>query len=225
MLKNFIIVLARFLLFIVADVKMEGVEKIYHDQPVIVTANHIGFLDGVLILSLDEVSRHPNLVVIVAEHWQEVAILRWAVTKLGWIFIDRFNPDIKSMRKVLSRMKGESLLVIAPEGTRSKTGALIEAKPGAAYITAKSQAVIIPTAITGTEDHLLKKFFTTFKRLHIRVLFGEPYKLPPMPNKDRSKYLEQATDEIMCRIAVLLPESYRGIYADNPRLEELLSGT
>lgn len=223
MLKNLIILLARFLLFILADVKMEGIENLSHDQPVIITANHIGFLDGVLILSLNEVSRHPNLVVIIAEHWQEIPVLRWAVKQLGWIFIDRFNPDIKSMRQVLKRMQGKSLMVIAPEGTRSKTGALIEGKPGAAYITAKSRAIIIPTALTGTEDKHLKKWFTSFKRIKILVKFGEPYQLPQMPNKQRNKYLAQATDEIMCRIAALLPESYRGIYSDNPRLIELLT--
>jgi 1-acyl-sn-glycerol-3-phosphate acyltransferase len=34
--------------------------------------------------------------------------------------------------------------------------------------------------------------------------------------------MRQVTDEIMCQIAALLPESYRGVYADHPRLKELL---
>jgi hypothetical protein len=36
--------------------------------------------------------------------------------------------------------------------------------------------------------------------------------------------MREATDEIMCRIGVLLPEKYRGVYADHPRLKELLAG-
>jgi 1-acyl-sn-glycerol-3-phosphate acyltransferase len=35
--------------------------------------------------------------------------------------------------------------------------------------------------------------------------------------------MREATDEIMCRIAVMLPEKYRGVYADHPRLKELLA--
>ena len=223
MLKSFIISLARFLLHIIAHIEIEGIQNIPLDQPSIITSNHIGFLDGIMILSIDKIARHPNLVVIVAEKWQEIGFLRWAVGVLGWIFIDRFNPDVKSVREVLKRMKGPSLMVIAPEGTRSRTGSMIEAKPGAAYITCKSNANIVPTAITGTDDKFFKKFFTSLKRLHIKVKFGPPYKLPSMPNNGRTKYLQEATDEIMCQIAAMLPESYRGVYADHPRLKEILA--
>jgi hypothetical protein len=34
--------------------------------------------------------------------------------------------------------------------------------------------------------------------------------------------MREATDEIMCQIASRLPENYRGVYADHPRLKELL---
>ena len=39
----------------------------------------------------------------------------------------------------------------------------------------------------------------------------------------REEAMRQATDEIMCRIAVMLPEKYRGVYADHPRLKELFA--
>jgi 1-acyl-sn-glycerol-3-phosphate acyltransferase len=39
----------------------------------------------------------------------------------------------------------------------------------------------------------------------------------------REKQLSENTEEIMCRIAAQLPESHRGIYADHPRLSELLA--
>lgn len=222
MLKKFIISLARIILWMVARVEVVGLENIPKNQPVIITSNHIGFLDGILILSLNEVTHHPNLVVIIAEKWQKIGLLKWAVGVLDWIFIDRYNPDIKSMREVLKRMKGNSLMVIAPEGTRSRHGALINGKAGAAYITAKTQATIVPTALTGTDDRFLKKNLLRFRRMKVKIVFGQPYKLEPMPNKDREKYLQQTTDEIMCRIAALLPPSYRGVYSDHQRLKQLL---
>ena len=43
-----------------------------------------------------------------------------------------------------------------------------------------------------------------------------------MPNQDHKEWLKQSTDEIMCRIAVLLPEKHWGFYAESPRLKELL---
>jgi 1-acyl-sn-glycerol-3-phosphate acyltransferase len=54
------------------------------------------------------------------------------------------------------------------------------------------------------------------------VTAGKAFLLPPMPTKDRDFALRQFTDEIMCRIAVLIPEKYRGVYSNHPRLMELL---
>jgi 1-acyl-sn-glycerol-3-phosphate acyltransferase len=44
-----------------------------------------------------------------------------------------------------------------------------------------------------------------------------------LPKTDRDAALQKSTDEIMCRIAAILPASYRGVYAEHPRLKELLS--
>ncbi|NJN80793.1 MAG: hypothetical protein HC797_10190 [Anaerolineales bacterium] len=52
---------------------------------------------------------------------------------------------------------------------------------------------------------------------------GEPFTLPPIPRDKREETLKQYTDEIMCRIAVMLPKHNRGFYADHPRLKELLN--
>jgi 1-acyl-sn-glycerol-3-phosphate acyltransferase len=77
-------------------------------------------------------------------------------------------------------------------------------------------------AITGTED---KNLFGNFKRLrrsHVTVTAGPAFVLPPLPREHRDETLKRYTDEIMCHIAALLPEQYRGVYADHPRLQEIL---
>ncbi len=113
--------------------------------------------------------------------------------------------------------------MLAPEGTRSPNATLQKAWPGASYLAAKAGAPIIPVALVGCED---AKFFPNLKRLRrtqVTVYAGEPFTLPPVPVQNREAVLEQYTDEIMCRIAALLPPAYRGYYADHPRLKELLS--
>ena len=60
------------------------------------------------------------------------------------------------------------------------------------------------------------------QRLHIKLRMGDPFYLPPMDRKNRDGYLQEQTDEIMCRIAMLLEPKYRGVYADHPRLHELI---
>jgi 1-acyl-sn-glycerol-3-phosphate acyltransferase len=113
-------------------------------------------------------------------------------------------------------------LVIAPEGTRSRTGSLIEAKPGASYLATKLDRPIVPVGITGTEDQALLGNLKKLRRGSIVVTAGPSFTLPPLPKENRDEALKQYTDEIMCHIAALLPEKYRGVYANHPRLKELL---
>jgi 1-acyl-sn-glycerol-3-phosphate acyltransferase len=113
--------------------------------------------------------------------------------------------------------------VIAPEGTRSPTGALISGKAGAGYLASKSGLPVVPVAAVGTEDKLVMAELKHFKRMQIHVRVGKPFQLPTLSGRNREAGLQGATDEIMCQIAVLLPESYRGVYKDHPRVQELLS--
>jgi 1-acyl-sn-glycerol-3-phosphate acyltransferase len=215
---------ARFLLnlFISLTARIEVIGAEYANQPAgyVIASNHIGRLDAILIYKFTD---RKDIIMLVAEKYREIPLAQWFVKQLDAIWIDRFNADLSALRQALSRLKNGGVLVLAPEGTRSPTGALQKAWPGAAYLAAKSGAPIVPVALVGCED---SKFFPNLKRLRrtqVTAYAGEPFKLPPVPLHDREAVLEQYTDEIMCRIAALLPPSYRGYYADHPRLKELLS--
>jgi 1-acyl-sn-glycerol-3-phosphate acyltransferase len=164
-----------------------------------------------------------DMFVMVAEKWNEIALFRWLGKHFNFIFIDRFNPDIKALRKVIELMKEDNILVIAPEGTRSPTGALIEAKPGVSYLATKLNRPIVPVALTGTEDQVLFGNIKRLKRTHMTITAGPAFTLPSLPKENRDEVLKEYTDEIMCHIAALLPEKYRGVYAEHPRLMELLT--
>jgi 1-acyl-sn-glycerol-3-phosphate acyltransferase len=112
--------------------------------------------------------------------------------------------------------------VIAPEGTRSKTEALQEGKMGVAFLASKSGYPVIPISLTGTEDRAVIANLKRFRRSKIRAAAGEPFMIEIPKGKGREQAMREATDEIMCRIAVMLPEKYRGFYSEHPRLKELL---
>jgi 1-acyl-sn-glycerol-3-phosphate acyltransferase len=212
--------LIRLLLHLIADIDMKGHEYVPNEGNCVVATNHLGILDVPIgLYALDR----WDIFVMIGEKWEKVGLFRWAGKYLNLIFIDRFNPDIKTLRKVISLMEENKILVIAPEGTRSRTGALIEAKPGVSYLAAKLNRPIVPVAITGTEDEVLIANLKRLRRGRITVRGGPAFTLPPLPRENRDEALKQYTDEIMCRIAALLPEKYRGVYADHPRLKELLA--
>jgi len=219
-MRNFLRWLLRTLVNLIAKVEIHGYENVPPSGAFIIATNHLGMLDAAMLFYA--LSRW-DVFIPVAEKWEEIAFLRWAGKYANFIFIDRFNPDLKAMRKIIGLMEAGNILVIAPEGTRSRTATMAEGKPGVSYLAAKLNRPILPVGLAGTEDKVVMDNIKRFRRSHIVVTAGKAFMLPPLPTKDRDAALKQDTDEIMCRIAALIPEKYRGVYAEHPRLKELLA--
>jgi len=219
--------LARFLIrfFIIlffrlfTRVKIYGMEHLPSGGGYIVASNHLGRIDPAVVYAFLD---RKDVSLLVAEKYHQYAIARWVVKVLDAVWVDRFGADFQVLRLMLRRLESGGVLVLAPEGTRSPTGALIQGRSGASYLAARAGVPIVPVATTGTEDRVVLERFLRLRRLDITVRVGKPFLLPPLVGKDRDQALQQYTDEIMCQIATLLPPQYRGVYADHPRLIELL---
>jgi 1-acyl-sn-glycerol-3-phosphate acyltransferase len=218
-MRRFLRSLIRFVINLIAEVEISGYEYL-PEGSFVIASNHLGFLD---VLMLFYAIDRPDMFIPVAEKWEKVALFRWLRKPLNLVFIDRFNPDIKALRKILRLMEAGNILVIAPEGTRSRTETMAEGKPGVAYLAARLERPIVPVGLYGTEDRKVLENLKHLRRSKIVVRAGPPFRLPPLPGRDRDQALRTYTDEIMCRIAALLPEKYRGVYRDHPRLKELLA--
>ena len=186
----------------------------------VVVSNHLGVLDVALLYHIAE--RDDLIVIVAAKHYKS-RFKRWIGNKVGILWIDRENPDVRLLKHMYTELKKGGVLVIAPEGTRSRTKSLLKGKPGAAYLAARGGVPILPAAMHGTEDDLVSYRLKHFQKLDLYLHFGKPFTLPPLPKQNRDETLQQFTDEIMCQIAALLPASYRGLYAQHPRTLELLN--
>ena len=219
-MRNLIRALIRFVVNLVADVEISGRENLPPEGGFVVATNHLGILDAALAYyALDQ----WELFVPVAEKWEQNPLLRWLGKYLNFIFVDRFHPDLKALRAMIRRMEHGQTLIIAPEGTRARDEKMAEAKAGVAYLAAKSGFPILPVAISGTEDRIIFGNLKRLRRSHVTVTGGPPFTVPPIPRENREEFLKQWTDEIMCRVAVMLPERNRGHYAEHPRLKQLRS--
>lgn len=219
-MKYFLRWLIRVLFNLIAHVEVTGYENLPKEGSYVIATNHLGIVDApIAFYALNR----WDMFVMIAEKWEKVALFRFLGKYFNFVFIDRYNSDIKTLRRVIELMKEDNILVIAPEGTRSRVGSLIEAKPGVSYLATKLNRPIVPVALAGTEDKALFGNLKRFRRAHITVTAGPAFTLPPLPRENRDEALKRYTDEIMCRIAALLPKKYHGVYADHPRLKELLS--
>ncbi len=218
-MRNVIRWIIRRLLDVIARVEVRGRENLPETGAFVIATNHLGFLDVTMLFYATD---RWDVFIPTAEKWEEIPFLRWLGKYLNLLFVDRFNPDLKAIRQMIRLMEQGNILVIAPEGTRSRIATMAEGKPGAGYLAAKLNRPIVPVGIAGTEDHAVIDNLKHLRRTHVTVTAGKLFTLPPLPVKDRDAALKQDTDEIMCRIAALVPAKYRGVYADHPRLKELL---
>jgi 1-acyl-sn-glycerol-3-phosphate acyltransferase len=210
--------IVRFLMKIIADIEVHGAEKLPEGN-VIAAANHLGRLDpAVLLCILDR----EDIIMPVAEKYRNQLLYSMLGRAVNAVWLNRFEADYSALKQILERMKQGGMLVIAPEGTRSKTEALQEGKMGVAFLAGKSGYPVLPVAVMGTEDRVIVENLKHFRRSRIIVRAADPFFIQIPPGRGREEAMREAADEIMCRIAALLPEKYRGVYADHPRLKELL---
>jgi 1-acyl-sn-glycerol-3-phosphate acyltransferase len=216
-----VMILLRAILRLIARVSVYGMEHLpKYPQSFVAVSNHVGRLDPAFVYYLLD---RRDIIMMVAEKYKEQTWSRWLAQAVNGIFVDRYNADIGAMREVLRRIEKGGVVTLAPEGTRSPTGALIQGWDGASYIAAKAGLPIVPVGATGTRDKEVVERLKHFKRLEVTVKVGPSFSLPSLDNLNRDQQLEAYTEEIMCRIAAELPESYRGSYADHPRLKQLLA--
>ncbi len=219
-LFRFFRLLLRSILRLIARVEVTGFDSLPPGQGYVIACNHVGRMDAALAYYVLD---RADIIVLLAEKYRKYAFYRWLIRLVDGIFIDRFNADVSALRQTLRRLQGGGILAITPEGTRSKSGNLIEGKPGGIYLAWKAGVPILPAALTGTEDAVVVDRLKHFRRLDIKAAAGKVFTLPPAHGKDRDALVQQYTDEVMCRIAALLPEERRGAYAGHPRLKQLLN--
>lgn len=186
---------------------------------ILLTTNHISRLDTPLLIGSTD---RKDIVAIVAKKYQKKPFFKWVLERMGTlVWMDRERMDFSAIREALSYLRKGFVVGIAPEGTRSHGAkGLLEGKQGAALLAARAAVPIIPVCIIGS-DRIYQNWMR-FRRPPITIKFGKPYYLPEIDLNDRQAWLMRCTEEIMCRIAALLPTEYRGFYADHPRVKELL---
>jgi 1-acyl-sn-glycerol-3-phosphate acyltransferase len=223
MSKHTFLVIIRFItrtiLRVIARIEINGSLE-FPPNGCIIATNHLGRLEAFLAIILPN---RDDMVLLIAEKYRKYAVWRYFARKIDGIWLNRYDADFQALRAVYKRLQQGEVLAIAVEGTRSPTEALLPGKPGAAFLAAKSGVPVVPLAIWGTEDRVVKQRLRRFQRLDITINVGNPYYLPPMERQNRDVYLQTQTDEMMCQIAALLPPKYRGVYADHPRLKEILA--
>jgi len=196
-----------FILLVWTRKQVVGLENVPRRGPLILASNHVNLLDPPLLAVL-----MPRRIVYMGkvELW-ETPIIGPLYTLAGFIPVQRFGADLAALRKAEKVLRHNQVLGMFPEGTRSRKPGLSKGQPGTAIIALRSGAPIVPVAVTGTGGVAVPRSF--FRITRVGVVFGKPFELPK-GRRLKAELVEQCTERIMKEIAVLLPEEYRGVYAE-----------
>lgn len=215
--------IARKLLPLIADIEVHGDVSKLPKGGYMLASNHLGRLDSLVVYCVVD---NDDLIHPLTDKYKKYWYGRLAGRIFNVTWLTRGQADMSAIKEFISRLKNGAVMIIAPEGTRSKTASLLKAEPGAVYIASSSKVGIIPVALTGTEDADVVARLKKFKKLKLTITADDEVYFPPdiksVKGAERDALLQSSVDEVMCRIAAMLPESYRGYYKDFPRVKELL---
>jgi len=201
---------AKLLVLVTLRARISGLENFPKRGPAIIVFNHLGDADAVLLFATLPFSPIEGIGKIeLYDHWLVGPVFR----AYGIIWVHRGQPDRKAIRAALNGLAEGRMLTLAPEGRQSVTGALEEGEDGAAFLSMKSGAPIVPIAMTGLENNNIYSHLRSWKRAPVTLSVGEPFFL--QEQADRQKMMRDGTRQIMESLASLLPESYRGYYKSN----------
>jgi 1-acyl-sn-glycerol-3-phosphate acyltransferase len=187
----------------------EALEQIPRKGPLIIACNHINFMEVPLVYT--HLLPRPITGFAKIETWDN-RFLGWLFTEWGAIPIRRGEADMWAIKQALLALQKEYIVAIAPEGTRSYHGKLQIGHPGIVFLAALNGAPIFPMVFYGHE-----KFESNLRRLHrtdFYIRIGEPFRIKCPPDANNKGWRRQATDEIMYKLASLLPPEYRGEYSN-----------
>ncbi len=184
----------------VASIPMEG--------PLIIASNHINSLDAPV--GFTHLHPRPLTAFVKTETWDNL-FLKFLFTAWDAIPIKRGEVDFTAFRMAEEALAQKKIVIVAPEGTRSKHGRLNQGYPGIALLAIRSGAPILPVVFYGNENI---KGLRLGKRTDMVIKVGKQFMIQLNGRAlDRENRL-QMTNEIMYEIARILPEENRGVYSD-----------
>lgn len=199
---------------LLAKVNVKGRHHIPEKGPYIVAINHFSLVDGLFVVY----GLQRPITFMVASDQILGWYFKWAAWLYGFIPTNRLKLAPSTIKKAKHVLQEKRILGILPEGT-STANKLRPAKRGIVYLSTIDNIPILPMSIYGLKNAWHDWLQGIRPRVSIHI--GKPFRPNDSINyhMEKDKQMEIIGENIMCRIAALLPKKAHGIFSDDPRIE------
>ncbi|MBI4090363.1 MAG: 1-acyl-sn-glycerol-3-phosphate acyltransferase [Candidatus Kerfeldbacteria bacterium] len=187
---------------------IEGTEHIPTDQPVVLTANHLGLFDPLFIGAVYVSQTKKKLRFLVNTRnffWKTIGITlqHWTNT-----IPKHANRRDEAIDRAVKAVQAGDSIGLFPEGQVNTSPTLLAGRSGAVRISLRSQAPLLPVGIANTDVPLATVIGRRFanRQEGITIRFGQPYQ--PVGDPDDPATVQSLTDGLMHRIAMLSRKVY-----------------
>jgi len=201
-------------LFFFTSCTLNGMKTIPKKGPLLIIANHLSVADPPLV----SVSITRETVFMAKEELFSNWFTNYFIRSFGAFPVRRNSLDRNALKVADNVLEAGKVLVMFPESSRSSTGELEKAFPGAAMIALRNQVPVLPIAVTGTE--VIHGYKWLLRRPKVILTVGNPFSLPQVKGKLSREKLEESTEIMMKHLAEILPEKYRGVYGEKSERSE-----
>ena len=205
--------LAQFCFRAFGRMEISGAECVPQNGPLIVVCNHISLNDPPLLVA----SIPRPLFFIGKQELFKNPLSRLAMRVFHVSPFNRSAAGIDAVRVMMQNLERDRAVVIFPEGHRSPDHALQKGKLGVIFLALKSQAPILPVAVTGTHRFPIWRIAFPFRRMKTSI--GPPFSLPVIEGRVSREVMSSLLDMVMVRIADQLPPDLRGVYGGKTEQE------
>jgi 1-acyl-sn-glycerol-3-phosphate acyltransferase len=180
-------------------IRVAGREHLRSGEAVVFCCNHQSNIDPPILFQ----ALHPRLHVLFKRELTKLPLLGKAFQIGGFVPIDRASREqsMAAIEQAAASLRAGNSFLTFPEGTRSRTGALLPFKRGPFLMALKAQVPVVPVAIQGGTASM-QKGSPIVRPAIVSVRIGEPVETRGMDISDR----EQVADTVRARVEALLAQ-------------------
>jgi 1-acyl-sn-glycerol-3-phosphate acyltransferase len=166
-------------------VRAQGMEHLQRNRAAVYAVNHTSNVEPPLLFDLLH-DLFPRLRIVYKAELRKLPILVRAFDLGGFVPLERGNPEqsLPAIERAAEALREGNSFLIFPEGTRSRTGALLPFKKGGFIMALKAQAPVVPVAIMGARD-AMRKGSPIIYPVTIDVRLGAPIETAGLGLEDR----------------------------------------